>query len=158
MKKNLFYPLALFALLLTIISCNSDDDNNSSNDPIIGNWDVIELGYSYEDVVTGDTGEEVFEGTICNPNPTMTFSANGNATLTDMSFDVDTEDNTTCEVLGTLNGDWIELNNNIYAITFKGETLEMTAVFSNNDNKVTITAQEQDEDEINETFLTLERQ
>ena len=161
MIKNLFYALAFF-ISISFLACSDDDDNSSSssnsNDPLVGEWDVVEVSFTYEDTETGDIIEESFDATICDPNPTAKFNSDGSATLSSIGFDVDIDENVTCENYGIVNGTWERAGENNYPITFEEETLEIETIFSNNNNTVILRYTEEDEGEIETENMKLVRQ
>ena len=99
--KNL--ALFLCVLTLSLSSCGNDDDgNNSSQDSLIGSWELFQT-FINGDEVTLD---------ICELMQTIIVKSDG--TFTVESF----EDNgSSCVSDGISNGIWENLGNNSYKIT-----------------------------------------
>lgn len=62
MKKNVLLSLTL-VFVMTLISCNKDDDNNS-NSTIVGKWRTVKFEY-YTDGVLEETETTVEENSSC---------------------------------------------------------------------------------------------
>jgi len=137
MRKILTYVFVLLSII-TITACSSDDDNNSNNDLLIGDWNIVELGYTYQ-IGTENEQEVTYDTTLCSYNPIAEFNSSGSAKMSSISINGNENEILVCEYLGEFNGNWEKLNNNNYSITFNGETLNVEVVFSNNNNIATLT-------------------
>ncbi|MDN3667523.1 hypothetical protein ACFFU1_10050 [Algibacter miyuki] len=79
--------LFTFLIALTILSCSSDDNNNSDNDPIVGVWKPIKEIETYNDNSTIE-----FEYTACQQRSRFTYNANGTANIVEFVNDEITGD------------------------------------------------------------------
>ncbi|HEY9185032.1 MAG TPA: lipocalin family protein [Salegentibacter sp.] len=61
--------IALLAVVMMFTACDSDDDVNDGEDPILGTWFVVDLENAYSD-------DELSE---CNMNSNITFHADNTA-------------------------------------------------------------------------------
>ena len=156
--KNLWQFAMLCLVAISFVACSDDDDNGSSSAEatLVGNWTIEEISYSYEIPGSDDPVEESYNtADLCNPTPTASFQANGDATMSDVTVDVDENDNAICEDSGEmLEGEWEELENNMYSITLGGDTIEGEVMFSNNNNTMTFTQM----DEGFEAQMTFDRE
>ncbi len=131
--------LFVFLVFTGLVSCNNDDDGIelSDGDRIVGVWNIQSI------ILDG----EEWELSDCELQSRMSFTANGNITVTSRYDDVDTEE--CVSEVNTLN--WEYRGNNVYRITDEDGSEDITFLFSNNDNTFTIT--EEDEDGYSETLI-----
>lgn len=114
MKKSIFI-LAVFALFA--VSCNSDDDNASSQDALIGTW-------KYSQYLKDGVPQELEP---CEDFETVAVLSNGTFTSTDY------EDlGNGCEVDDTSTGTWENMGSNAYKFTIEGESNTEQINFSAN--------------------------
>lgn len=52
--KNIFVGAVLAVAAMGLTACSSDDDNNVSQDPMVGDWKAYELSYSFVNPATGE--------------------------------------------------------------------------------------------------------
>lgn len=123
MKKLI---LLLSVITLSFNSCDSDDDS-SSQDPIVGTWN---LNQSFEN-------DEEYELDNCDKEGALTFNSNG--TYSSISYYTDSDD--TCSVDYESTGTWENNENGVYTfiddesdaeqtltITFSGNTFYYTDI------------------------------
>lgn len=129
--KNLKF-LFVFLVFSGLISCNSDDDgiDLSEGDRIVGEWKIQSQTID---------GEE-WELSECELQSRISFSANGNITVTDRYEDFETEE---C-VSEIYTQKWEYRGNNVYRITEDNISHNVTIIFSNNNNTFTISEQDID--------------
>src|SRR5690606_1596643 len=129
--KNLRF-LFVFFVLAGMASCSNDDDGNDpiTDDRIVGKW---RLQQQFMD------GEE-WDLTECEKQTTVEFMANGNITSTDFFEDFDTE-----ECVSEISAQkWENRGNNVYRITEGNISYDVTIMVSNNNNTLTISAEDDD--------------
>jgi len=115
MMKNLKYVMIMFLALTMSVACSSDDDHDSTKDPLVGTWSVSE-------------SQEGLEISI-----TATFNANFTGKLvTFFAFGGESESETE-------NFTW-STNGNKLTLVIDGET--QVATYSISGNKLTITDDE----------------
>ena len=121
--------LALF-LLVGLGSCGSDDDGNESAETnrIVGEWKIQSLTIDGESVLITD----------CEAQSGISFNANGSFTSTDF-FEDETEE---C-ISEDSNGNWEYRGNNVYRFTEASETYDIPIMFSDNNNRFTITEEDE---------------
>lgn len=110
MKKFIY----LFILIITLNSCESEDD--SSSDPIVGTWQLTSII---------ENGEEI--ATDCEKENTVTFSSNATFTIID-SYD---NGNNSCST-DTATGSWKNKGNSNYSVTIFEKERETKVNFSKN--------------------------
>lgn len=140
-----------FALFLS--SCDSDDDNSTSNQQIVGTWEIFEISSSETYNLNGveETDTSTFTTENCNPTPFFSFSENGVLTVSEISFESDEE--FLCAITGQLTGTWSIISGNVYLLTVENDPAEAQITFSNQNNSVEIRIEEIDEDgELSTTF------
>ncbi len=113
--KKLILLLSVFALVF--ISCNSDDDNDSSQELLIGTWTYFQ---SFED------GVEILLDD-CEKQETQVFNDDGTFTITEYD-----DFNGPCELEGTFSGTWVNSGNGIYTVIALGETFSQAITFDAN--------------------------
>jgi hypothetical protein len=125
LKKYYIVLLASFAL----ISCSSDnDDNTSTQDPIIGAWYYIAQFENDADTTVND----------CEPS-VLEFTANGNRT--DIYFSDNSGD---CVVVDTVNMTWERLSDGTYEFTQNGFTFSETVIFENDNTTLNLESSDTD--------------
>jgi hypothetical protein len=113
--KKLILVLSLIAIAFT--SCSKDDDNESSQDLLIGTWTYSS---AFED------GVEI-PLTDCEKQETEVFNANGTFTVT--TYD---DFDGPCVEDGTISGTWVNSGNGNYTITVFGFPFEVKITFEGN--------------------------
>ncbi len=118
--KKLIY---LFIFITTLSSCESNEDDNPSSDPIIGTWQL-----------TSSKEAGVETSTECTRNNKITFSENGNAS--NLGF---YEENNVCvSEPGTFT--WVSAGNSNYTLNFGGGDSETYGItFSQNNTMFSVT-------------------
>jgi len=156
--KNLWQFAMLCLVAISFVACSDDDDNGSSSAEatLVGNWTIEEISFSYEVPGFDDPVEETYNTVdLCNPTPTASFQMNGNASVSDITIDVDENDNPVCENSGDMQeGEWVKLEDNTYEIILDGFTDVAEVMFSNNNNTMTFTQMDED----GESKITFDRQ
>lgn len=110
---------------MVLTSC-SNDDNASSQDPLIGSWTSFQSFYNGTEFPLDD----------CDKMDTITVSANG--TFTEAFF---YDNGSTCESDGTDNGLWENQGNSTYKITYEVGTVDeevLIVAITFNSNKFTV--------------------
>ena len=148
--KNFIRLTFLVVFVLFISSCDSDDDNGSSKQPLVGTWQIYEVNFFESFLVNGneETSDESFLTENCDPIPFFSFDADG--TLTFISFEIDLDeigiDDASCVFVEQLSGTWSLINNNIYRLTVDNDPVEVEITFSNNNDNVDIIFDGSDEE------------
>ena len=112
--KRLILLLSVFACTLT--SCSNDDDN-SSQDSIIGTWKFLE---AFEDGM-------LLPLDACEDEETLIFATNGD--FSGLNYDYD---GTTCQLAETITGTWANEGSGSYSITTTFGTSTEQLGFSGN--------------------------
>ena len=113
--KKLILVLSLVAIAFS--SCSKDDNNDPSQDLLIGTWTYFS---AFED------GVEV-PLTDCEKQETQVFNANGTFTMT-FYDDFDGP----CVEDGSISGTWVNSGNGIYTATIFGQSIEQAITFDGN--------------------------
>lgn len=130
--KTLKLLLALF-LLVGFGACSDDDDEGNGSveaNRIVGEWKMQSMTIDGEAVPITD----------CEAQSRVVFTANGNVTSTDFFEDLDTEE-CTSEVT---NEKWQYRGNNVYRFIDGTDTYDFEIMFSNNNNRFSITEEDED--------------
>ena len=130
--KTLKLLLALF-LFVGFASCSDDDDEGSGSaegNRIVGEWKMQSMTLDGENVPISD----------CEAQSRVVFTANGNVTSTDFFEDMDIEE-CTSEVT---NEKWEYRGNNVYRFIDGTDSFDVELIFSNNNNRFTITEEDED--------------
>ncbi|WP_298237369.1 lipocalin family protein [uncultured Algibacter sp.] len=110
--------ILLFSILTLVLTSCSSDDSSSSQDLIVGTW-------TYYKAFTNGI-EEVLSD--CEKQETFVFSSNGVIDYT--YYEEDGLGN--CLLEESISGSWINEGNNVYTLTFAGESSSETLTFENN--------------------------
>lgn len=128
--------LKVFFALLLLVGFNScsDDDNggidSAEANRIVGEWKMQSMTMDGEAVPVSD----------CEAQSRVVFTANGNLTSTDFFEDFETEE-CTSEVT---NEKWQYRGNNVYRFIDGTDTYDVVVMFSNNNNRFSITEEDED--------------
>lgn len=128
MKKIGFF--ASLVMMLGIVSCGNDDDNNSSNE-IVGTW-------NFQGYMVGDVSVDADE---CEEQSTLIFSNDGTVEVTTYTEDFDSEE---CVIDDETSGTWEHTEGNTYEFTDEEGSYPAEVVFSNNNNTLTISIEEEE--------------
>lgn len=120
--RKLILLLSVFTLVFT--SCNNDDDNDSSQELLIGTWTYSQ---SFEDGIEIALSD-------CEKQETQVFSADGTFMIT--QYD---DFNGPCELDGTFSGTWVNAGNGVYTVTALGQTFSQAITFEANTYSVVVT-------------------
>jgi len=153
--KNLLF---VFASILVLLSCSNDDDGSSTDNAIVGTWEITEINFnSQEDgiVVTDQT----FSTDVCNAPFFFTFESGGDLSLSnvELEFEIDFDDEPIliCQVdNGVLPGNWSNISGNNYVITVENEPSQAEITFSNNNTTIEIIVIEEFTDDIDDITYT----
>jgi hypothetical protein len=155
--KKLTTLLILFASILVLQSCSNDDDNNTEN-PIVGTWEITELNFnSQEDGVV--VSDETFSTNVCNAPLLFIFEANGDFSLSnaEIEFNIDANNNPSlfCQInSGVLPGSWVKTSGNNYVLTVDNDPAQTEIIVSNNNTRIEIRIIEEDFDEFDNITYT----
>jgi len=113
MKK---ITLLFVAIALVFMSCDSNDDDNSNDDPIIGTW-------KYFKYIENGVEQQL---DLCETEDTLIFTENGN--LTSMDYE---EELNACVLDFTFNATWSS-SGNIYTVNSEEGTDSVEITFDGN--------------------------
>ncbi|OSY87741.1 hypothetical protein WH52_09950 [Tenacibaculum holothuriorum] len=119
MKKFLY----IIGIILSLISCTDNQDNNTKKDPIIGKW------YLYS-----QNGKEV---SSCKKKNTTDFSPSGEAYIETYSK----SNNPSCQLISNYQGNWLKNQDGTYTLKIKDQnsSIPIIAIFNlENTNTLTI--------------------
>lgn len=128
-----FKLLFAFFLLLGFASCSDDDeggDDSLEANRIVGEWRMQSMTIDGETVPISD----------CEAQSRVVFTANGNVTSTDVFEDIDSEE---C-ITEVSNEKWQYRGNNVYRFIDGTDTYEVEVLFSNNNDRFSITEEDED--------------
>ena len=130
MKKLLYFFIASTILF----SCESNDNDLSDSDPIVGQWQL-----------TSDLENGKEWATICSKKSTLEFTSTGN--LVDIYFYEDGNNNCISE---TENGTWKNTGSSNYSVTYDSDTYSSKVNFTESNTVMSIT-----ETEGNNIYITI---
>jgi|GEM_PF-2129004 len=158
MMKYLQNLFLVFLLLLVASSCSDDDDSMVNANPIVGNWEILEINFNLQEdgVVTFD---QAFSTDVCNAPLIFAFESDNDFNITNASleldFGFDGNPSLICSMgNGTLPGSWEQTSGNNYMITSEGEPSEAQILLSNNSNTIEVIVINEYFDQVDDTLRT----
>ncbi len=125
--KTLKLLLALF-MLVGLGACSDDDDGGNGTaeaNRIVGEWKMQSMSIDGEAVPISD----------CEAQSRVLFKTNGTLTSTDFFEELDSEE---C-ISEVTNESWQYRGNNVYRFSDGTDTYDVEVLFSNNNNRFSIT-------------------
>jgi len=150
--KKLFYAATLCLSVFFVSSCDSDDDNGSSTNTIVGNWEIFEINF----FISSDEGtlDETFPTDVCNMPFIISFTEDGGAILPDGDIGLNFEGNPSlnCSLNGSdINGTWQLVSGNDYILIQEGDVSNAEINVSNSNNTIEIIIDGSDPDDSDPT-------